>query len=57
MNGPLEQHDLVQGEDDHAMTAVYDQHPERMRAIIATAWGGADLLAEAEVDPPAPGPT
>ncbi|HXD63203.1 MAG TPA: NADP-dependent oxidoreductase [Solirubrobacteraceae bacterium] len=34
-----------------------DHHPERMRAIIATGWGAADLLAEVEVQTPTPGPT
>jgi NADPH:quinone reductase-like Zn-dependent oxidoreductase len=36
---------------------MHDRRPERMRAIIATAWGAADLLAEVEVEPPVPGPT
>jgi NADPH:quinone reductase-like Zn-dependent oxidoreductase len=36
---------------------MHDDQPERMRAITATAWGAADLLAEIEIDRPAPGPT
>jgi NADPH:quinone reductase-like Zn-dependent oxidoreductase len=31
--------------------------PQRMRAITATAWGAADLMAEIEVPRPEPGPT
>jgi NADPH:quinone reductase-like Zn-dependent oxidoreductase len=36
---------------------MQDHSPERMRAITASAWGPAELLAEIEVDRPVPGPT